>query len=53
MGYDYINTFDTYRELRHAVAYGIDTVIKKDDAEKAINSAALFLKRVRGYLGIS
>ncbi len=50
LGVTYVNTFDTYRELRHAVAYGIDTITRKEDSKKAINSAASFLERVKGYL---
>lgn len=50
LGTEFVNTFDAYRELRHAVAYGLDTVTRKEDAQKAINSAVIFLKRVKEYL---
>ncbi len=52
LGIEYINSFDSYRELRHAVAYGIDTVTSKEDAKNAINFAAIFLKNVKDYLGL-
>ncbi len=52
-GIEFINSFDTHRELRHAVAYGIETVIKQSDAKNAINSAALFLARVKTYLKLA
>jgi len=50
LGIEYINSFNLYRKLRHSVAYGLDSVVRKDDAKEAIDFAEEFLSRVRNYL---
>lgn len=50
LGIEYINSFNLYRKLRHSVAYGLDSVVRKDDAKEAIDFAEEFLSRVRSYL---
>jgi uncharacterized protein (UPF0332 family) len=50
LGIGYVNSFNLYRKLRHSVAYGLDSVVGKDDAKGAIDFAEEFLGRVRTYL---
>ena len=52
LGMVYINGFDMYRKLRHSTAYGLDTVVEEDDAEKAVQFAESFLADVKKYLKI-
>jgi len=50
LGAENIASFDLYRKLRHSVAYGLDTVVGKDDAKEAILFAEEFLNKVKAYL---
>ncbi|PJD01304.1 hypothetical protein COU38_01725 [Candidatus Micrarchaeota archaeon CG10_big_fil_rev_8_21_14_0_10_54_18] len=50
LGTKWINAFHLYRRLRHATAYGLDTTVEKEDAEKAIVFARGFLEKVGNYL---
>jgi len=50
LGTEHINSFDLYRKLRHSTAYGLDSVIRREDAREALNFAEGFLKTVKAYL---
>jgi uncharacterized protein (UPF0332 family) len=52
IGKEILNAFDTYRRLRHSVAYGLDTKVEKKDAEDIIEFAEEFLEKVKKYLKI-
>jgi len=52
IGKEVLNGFDSYRKLRHSVAYGLDTKIEKKDAENIIEFAEEFLEKVKAYLKI-
>lgn len=47
-----VAAFDAYRRMRHAVAYGIETVVNEQEAKEAINFANKFLHEVKGLLKI-
>jgi uncharacterized protein (UPF0332 family) len=49
LGIQEIETFDQYRKLRHAVAYGLETQALEADAKSALRWAEVFLKKVRAY----
>ncbi len=51
-GDELLNAFDLYRKLRHSVAYGLDTNVGDEDAEKIIEFAIGFLEKTKNYLGI-
>lgn len=48
-GGEMLNAFDLYRKLRHSVAYGLDTYVEKEDAEKIIEFASDFLEKTKQY----
>jgi len=50
IGRDMIEAFDLYRRLRHAVAYGIDTVVGPKDSAKIIEFADKMIGRVKEIL---
>ncbi|MBI5635988.1 HEPN domain-containing protein [Candidatus Micrarchaeota archaeon] len=50
LGVENINSFDFYRQLRHSVAYGLDTAVGEEDAKEAIKFSKGFLKTVKAYL---
>lgn len=49
-GEEMISAFDMYRKLRHSVAYGLDTQVKKEDAENIVEFSSDFLSRIKRYL---
>jgi len=52
IGKEILNSFDSFRSLRHSVAYGLDTKVEKKDAENIIEFAQEFLEKVKTYLKI-
>jgi len=50
LGTDAIETFNMYRRLRHAVAYGLDTKVSAEDSQEAIGFAAEFIEKVKKHL---
>ena len=50
IGKEILHAFDSYRKLRHSVAYGLDTKVEKKDAENIIEFAEEFLEKVKRYL---
>lgn len=50
LGKDLIGAFNLYRGLRHAVAYGIDTVIGPKDSAKTIEFAEKMIGKVKELL---
>lgn len=52
IGKEILHAFDSYRKLRHSVAYGLDTKVEKNDAENIVEFAEEFLEKVKRYLKI-
>jgi uncharacterized protein (UPF0332 family) len=52
IGKEILHAFDSFRKLRHSVAYGLDTKVEKKDAENIIEFAEEFLEKVKKYLKI-
>jgi len=52
LGSESINMSNIYRDLRHRVAYGLDTSAGNEEAKAAISFAAEFLGRVKKYLAL-
>ncbi|MFH1200066.1 MAG: HEPN domain-containing protein [Candidatus Micrarchaeota archaeon] len=50
LGTQQIDSFNLYRQLRHSVAYGLDTEVGADDGRQAIKFAESFLGKVKDYL---
>ena len=50
LGTEQIDSFNLYRQLRHSVAYGLDTEVGEDDGRQSIKFAESFLAKVKGYL---
>lgn len=50
LGNESINMSNIYRDLRHRVAYGLDTSVGSEEAKAAISFADGFLNKVKKYL---
>jgi len=50
LGTDAIETFNMYRRLRHAVAYGLETQVSAKDSQEALNFATEFIEKVKKYV---
>ena len=50
LGQDILNRLDSYRLLRHSVAYGLDSKINEEDVETTVEFAEEFVEKVNEFL---